>query len=486
MMRAWPLSWLRPRGMQARLTWGALVLVLAALGVLGGYTAHEQAQISRHATLAEARALAHNVALSAVDPVLTNSLDVLEDLALRAADVGEVRALAVLRPDGRTLVRVLRQPLAAAGQRTRLQYDPPSRRDTVPSPGAEAQWLEVDGHLVAWQPVQAGGDLAWVRLDVGLQAMHEARRRIWRNTAVVACVAALACALLTWWGLRRPMRLLRQASGFARALADASGRQLSRVPAPQEIEELTDALNEASLLLCQQMILLEDNLGAMQSQKARLAEQHGQLAAIFAHSHDGLVTFDRAGRLQFVNQAFLALTGLSEAALQGHDLAHLDTLLRALSDEQRPWAGLLAPPPSMAEADAPGAFNAPLVLHLAGDPRRVLSITCERHTEGPVGALVYACDVTRQHQLDEMKSEFLSMAAHELRTPMVSIFGFTELMLKREMSVEQRQDLLGRIHRRPCKTATPSMNTDQTWQLGMVRTLRFVCNDAHFLGVLRI
>ncbi len=39
--------------------------------------------------------------------------------------------------------------------------------------------------------------------------------------------------------------------------------------------------------------------------------------------------------------------------------------------------------------------------------------------------------------------------------------------------------------RRPCKTATSSMNTDQTWQLGMVRTPRFVCNDAQFLGVLR-
>jgi signal transduction histidine kinase len=30
-----------------------------------------------------------------------------------------------------------------------------------------------------------------------------------------------------------------------------------------------------------------------------------------------------------------------------------------------------------------------------------------------------------------MKSEFLTTAAHELRTPMVSVFGFTELLLHR-------------------------------------------------------
>ena len=40
-------------------------------------------------------------------------------------------------------------------------------------------------------------------------------------------------------------------------------------------------------------------------------------------------------------------------------------------------------------------------------------------------------DITRELEVDRMKSEFLSMAAHELRTPMASIFGFTELLLRR-------------------------------------------------------
>ncbi|MEJ6007819.1 PAS domain-containing protein [Paucibacter sp. AS339] len=55
--------------------------------------------------------------------------------------------------------------------------------------------------------------------------------------------------------------------------------------------------------------------------------------------------------------------------------------------------------------------------------------------------------VARQQELDRMKSEFLSLAAHELRTPMTSIFGFTELMIEREMPAAKQQVLLGRIHR---------------------------------------
>jgi signal transduction histidine kinase len=79
--------------------------------------------------------------------------------------------------------------------------------------------------------------------------------------------------------------------------------------------------------------------------------------------------------------------------------------------------------------------------------RSVLTLSGQRSDSVAVSRVLYVCDVTKQHTLDQMKSEFLSMAAHELRTPMVSIFGFTELMLHRAMSPEQQRDLLGRIHR---------------------------------------
>ena len=45
-----------------------------------------------------------------------------------------------------------------------------------------------------------------------------------------------------------------------------------------------------------------------------------------------------------------------------------------------------------------------------------------------------------------MKSEFLSTAAHELRTPMASVYGFTELLLNREFEKGMTRDILGNIH----------------------------------------
>jgi signal transduction histidine kinase len=61
--------------------------------------------------------------------------------------------------------------------------------------------------------------------------------------------------------------------------------------------------------------------------------------------------------------------------------------------------------------------------------------------------VVYLRDVTHETEVDRMKSEFLSSAAHELRTPMASIMGFSELLMMREFSLEKTRDMLGTIHR---------------------------------------
>jgi signal transduction histidine kinase len=46
--------------------------------------------------------------------------------------------------------------------------------------------------------------------------------------------------------------------------------------------------------------------------------------------------------------------------------------------------------------------------------------------------IFYFRDVTHESEVDRMKSEFLSTAAHERRTPMATIYGFDELLLTQD------------------------------------------------------
>jgi len=53
----------------------------------------------------------------------------------------------------------------------------------------------------------------------------------------------------------------------------------------------------------------------------------------------------------------------------------------------------------------------------------------------------------RLKELDRIKSEFLSTAAHELRPPLTSILGFSEILLERKLDKERQNRFLKIIHK---------------------------------------
>lgn len=63
------------------------------------------------------------------------------------------------------------------------------------------------------------------------------------------------------------------------------------------------------------------------------------------------------------------------------------------------------------------------------------------------GTMFVHRDITREYEIDLMKSELVSTVSHELRTPLSSILGFTELLLNKTMKPEKQLKYLETIHR---------------------------------------
>jgi len=67
-------------------------------------------------------------------------------------------------------------------------------------------------------------------------------------------------------------------------------------------------------------------------------------------------------------------------------------------------------------------------------------------TEGLIGIATILRDITEQKEIDRMKTELVSMVAHELRSPLTSISGFSELALDPEIDKEQSIEYATIIH----------------------------------------
>jgi signal transduction histidine kinase len=151
------------------------------------------------------------------------------------------------------------------------------------------------------------------------------------------------------------------------------------------------------------------------------------------------------GTVTFASPAFLRMSGLSEPEVLGADEPTFSRRLAAVCADEAAFPGLDT---LRTQWLAAGDGRPPRqLIRLAGGAQRVLEVGLRESVGGEVQRLLFFRDVTHETEVDRMKSEFLSHAAHELRTPMASIYGFAELLRTRRMSEEKRQELLDIIHR---------------------------------------
>jgi PAS domain S-box-containing protein len=180
-------------------------------------------------------------------------------------------------------------------------------------------------------------------------------------------------------------------------------------------------------------------LGQMLRDQRAIASQR---MAILASIADGVVVSDENERIVVVNDAARRLMHLPKQELVGQPAA---TLFVGFSeDAQR------ATHQAMAEvADRPhgGQYAMPVSATLAQEQQIIQASFMPMIDERKqfVGTVIVLRDVTHEQEIAKAKNEFISIVAHELRTPMTSIKGYTDLMLQGAvgMLTEGQQHFLG-------------------------------------------
>jgi PAS domain S-box-containing protein len=184
--------------------------------------------------------------------------------------------------------------------------------------------------------------------------------------------------------------------------------------------------------------ILED-ITERKDKEAALERLGFELDTILKLSPQGFAAFDAQGRLSYCNPSFEEMTGAKRAHLEGLHVSLLDQMFSKLADQEKS----VTPLQELAE-------NQLDEIELTHPHRRNLtrSMRQMRSAEHELrGWVLFMRDVTRERQIDRMKSEFLSTAAHELRTPMTSVRGFAELLMSNDYDRNMTREIAETIHR---------------------------------------
>jgi signal transduction histidine kinase len=301
----------------------------------------------------------------------------------------------------------------------------------------------------------AGQSLGTLQLGLDLKRIVIARKNLLTQGVLIAIAELLLSAgLLTLLGLL----ITRQLSLLTTASLKVAQGQLTPAPVPEALDDvgrLGAAFNVMSRAIAERVEQLTRANEETARMAASLRDRTEQLNAIFDLSPDGFVSFDAQSHVKYANPAFFRMTGLQSAEIMGLDEAVFSARLARGCLDPDAFPNLAELKSELAANNAPGIGESSLsamkrrrqLIELAGPGNHVLELGLRLSQAQTVSQILYFREVTHETEVDRMKSEFLSHAAHELRTPMASIYGYAEILMAQRFSEEEQNEFLGIIHR---------------------------------------
>ncbi|MFO7675938.1 MAG: ATP-binding protein [bacterium] len=204
-----------------------------------------------------------------------------------------------------------------------------------------------------------------------------------------------------------------------------------------EIEDLAGEFNAMAARLGESRRGLEDRVRAA---TAELAREHGALQAIVAALGEGLMVISPERRIVMWNRAAEQLTGFPAAEVIGRPCSEV---LRARDDSTESLCQDRCPARTALERGR-AVKSIDLSTTIARKDGHRLPVTV---SAAPVvdrdgrdqGCVVVLHDVTREREIDRLKSEMVSTVSHELRSPLNSVIGFADLLDTPGLPAEKRR-----------------------------------------------
>lgn len=167
----------------------------------------------------------------------------------------------------------------------------------------------------------------------------------------------------------------------------------------------------------------------LKEQQATLTRKQNELEAIVGHLEEGMILLDKSCKVITANQAALRLLDARASNITGLDLLMLSRNL------------------ALAEAvqEAMDGRSATRKTELHGKTIQIQAAAVGQQDEMS-GVAVVLFDITQSEQAEQRRREFTANVSHELKTPLQSISGYSELLMRGMARQEDIQPFAQRIY----------------------------------------
>ncbi len=274
----------------------------------------------------------------------------------------------------------------------------------------------------------------------------------------VTIVSSCIVVLIAWWAAQRIATPILKVAEGARRIGRGEFDSEIVVDSDDEVGVLAEEFNE-----------MRRNLKAAVD---KLTQEERKLTTIVDNLGEGLVVVEPSGRVLYVNPVAERLLNLGETS-DYENFVTIDTETGAIhwtkmvaatdGDPIRDTRAVDMKVLSSSQRETAQHQTMIVEVNINGHPSnsnsaRVLRIIASHfpdESNNTAGTVYVFDDITNEHEIEQMKSEFVSLVSHELRTPLTSIIGFISLILDGKTGeINQKQyESLSRAHRQSKRLA---------------------------------
>lgn len=238
---------------------------------------------------------------------------------------------------------------------------------------------------------------------------------------LLSALFSLCLTIFASFWVLKPLQTFLKA---AQSLGDGNLNYRLDIRSNDEFEDVGSSFNQMAQKLSQ-------NFQRLETERNLIGTERNKLDAVLSAISDGVIALDMSKNVVFVNKSGEYLTGYSLGEMQEKGV---DQFLRLFIEGES-----IGP-----KTYCQDGYSKTLLLINKNGGQKKVTLTSSTFPEGiqtSLSCILILHDISKEEELEQMKFDFVSMASHELKTPLTNIIGYLSVFINENKTKIAREAL---------------------------------------------